>query len=144
MNRAKYNALMAKGEAEGLTQAEFDAVKAFAQAKRIRQPKADWVKGAVEAPAGEPAKPAKQKAAKKAAAPKAPKEPKVKATCNPALFDSEEECDKASRSNGLCPAHYSRLVYRGLSEENAEKVRKASREYAARQRAAKAKAASAA
>ena len=118
MDRKTYNELMAKGEDKGLSQDEFDAVKAFAREKRIKQPKPEWVK-----------------AAKKAAA-KAPKAPKEKATCNPALKGSSETCDKDARSNGLCPAHYSRLVYR-MDSENAEKVRKASREYAARRRAAK-------
>jgi hypothetical protein len=112
-----------------VTQARFDELVEFAAKRKIRKPKPASIEVA-------------PKAAKKTAAPKTPKVKGPKAKCDPKSVGSDETCEKDSRSNGLCAAHYSRLVYRADADK-AERVRKASRDYAERQRAAKAAAKSA-
>jgi hypothetical protein len=143
MNRSEYNELVAKlNEGNPVSEETYQEMVDFAKAKKIKRPPAN---GSVDAAAvkeaatsvknsGKKGK-AKAKPAKKAAA---KREPKPKVACNPKLFGSDEKCEKDARSNGVCATHYSRLVYRA-KPENAEKAREASRNYAARIRAEKAK-----
>jgi hypothetical protein len=126
MNKQDYTNLMALGATGATMTADvFAELQAFAKSRKLKQPAAAWLMAV-------PAKAPK--------APKAPKEPKVKAPkakCDPSLHGSDEECDKDSRSNGVCATHYSRLVYRAQADK-AEKAREASRNYAAKIRKIKA------
>lgn len=147
MTKADYNELMAKiAEGGKVNQGTFDELVEFAKAKKLKRPAADAVidESAVKAAATTVAGTDEEKPKAKAKAePKAPKAPKVKAKCDPSLHGSDEECDKDARSNGVCAAHYSRLIHRA-KPENAEKAREASRRYAEKARKAKAEAKAAA
>lgn len=120
MDKKTYTEKMAKiADGEKVSQKVFDELVTFAKAKKIKQPP----KTAIAAP--------------KARTKKAPKE---KAKCivtakeDPAV--GKKGCQKDARALHMCVAHYSRLVYR-QDEKRAEKVREASRKYAAKKRAEK-------
>jgi len=135
MERKEYNELMAKiADGGKVSQKTFDEMTEFAKAKKTKRPPANSVVDV--AAVKEAATTAKGTKAEKKA-----KEPKAK--CDPSIHGSDEKCDKDSRASGVCPAHYSRLVYR-KDEDRAERVREASRKYAAKKRAEKAAAASSA
>jgi hypothetical protein len=126
MNKAEYKELMAKiADGGKVSQETFDAMTAFAKKAKTKRPPADSVLDA--AAVKEAATTVKGTKAEK----KAPKEKAPKAEC------SEKGCSKPSRASGMCPAHYSRLVYR-QDPEKAERVREASRKYAAKKREEKA------
>lgn len=133
MDRKQYNELLAKLNDGGkVNKKTYEEMVAFAKAKKIKRPPAN---GVVDAAAvKEAATSVKNKGGKA----KAKREPKAKVACDPSLHGSDEKCERDARSNGVCATHYSRLVYRAKAE-NAEKAREASRNYAARIRAEKAK-----
>lgn len=135
MDKKTYTELMGKiAEGAKVDQETFDSLTAFAKKAKVKRPAKDAV---IEPEAME----AQAEANEKAVQPKAKKEKGPKAKCSvtekedPAV--GKKGCQKDSRAAGMCPAHYSRLVYR-QDEERAERVREASRKYAAKVRAAKA------
>ena len=133
MKRSEYTELMAKiAEGGKVSRETFDEMVAFAKKAKTKRPSED----AVLETAG-----IKQAAvAKEGKAPKEKKAKAVKACPVTKKQDPKVEgrtCGKPTRAGGMCATHYSRLIYRAIPE-NAEKARQASREYAARTRAAKA------
>jgi hypothetical protein len=130
LTKPEYNELMQKiAEGGKVSRKTYDELVEFAKAKKVKKPAADSVLD--EAAIKEAKTSAKNTG-------KAGRKTKEKVACDPSLVGSDEKCDKDSRSNGLCAAHYSRLVYRA-KPENAEKARLASKNYAAKVRAEKAK-----
>lgn len=114
MDKKTYKAWMAKiAEGEKVSKKVFDELVEFAKAKKVKRPQPDSIK------------------------PRKTREKKEPTNClvtkeqDPAV--GKEGCQKPSRALGLCVAHYSRLKYRA-DEERAEKVREASRRYAAKKR----------
>ena len=115
MDKKTYKAWMAKiAEGEKVSKKTFEELVEFAKAKKVKRPQPDSIK------------------------PRKTREKKEPANClvtkeqDPAV--GKEGCQKPSRALGMCVAHYSRLKYRA-DEERAEKVREASRRYAAKKRA---------
>lgn len=130
MTRAEYNDLMDKiNEGGKVNETTYEAMVAFAKAKKTKRPPEDAVVR-------------KEDIVEVKAAATTQKGDKVKAKCSvtsnedPKMVEGAS-CDKDARSNGMCPAHYSRLVYRA-KPENAEKARQASANYAAKIREEKA------
>ena len=141
MKRAEYKELMAKiAEGGKVNQKTYDELLEFAKKNKTKRPAAEAVLDEAEVKKT-------AKAAKKAAEPKAPKEKAPKAKCSVTKGEgkgqdpkmSTKTCPNESRAGGMCATHYSRLLYRAQPDK-AEKAREASRNYAARKRAEKAKA----
>ena len=139
MDKKTYTQLMAEiAEGTKVTREVYDEMVAFAKKAKVKKPSEDAIL----------AKSAVEETKKETKAAKA-KEPKAKVRCSvtgkedPKMEKKSDRCTNDARSNGMCATHYSRLVYRA-KPENAEKARQASKNYAAKVRAAKAEAKAAA